>query len=271
VAAVRAEAPPDALARYVPAHPLAGAETGGWAASTATLLDGAVWAVCPDGTSSPHPEALAQTADVLDALDSWLVICTSDEHDQAVGHSSHAAHLVAQALSAGIADPLVALLSGGALRDATRVAAADARLWSDVLALNRASTLAAIEALERRLAALADALRRDEAAELRRLWQQGERGRRRLEQSRWGAHPWIRAELPTAETAWLTALGPQGVLIRRLRLTGAIWTLDVAPTAPGWRPPSALALRSDELVEPRHGLAPRDRDMERTPRSPGDA
>ena len=37
---------------FVSAHPMAGSEGSGWAASSAGLLQGAVWAVCPAGPRS---------------------------------------------------------------------------------------------------------------------------------------------------------------------------------------------------------------------------
>lgn len=148
---------PGALHRYLPGHPLAGAEESGWQAARADLLDEASWAVCPPATDAP-PEPLERVGRLIDAFDARLVVCETQEHDRAVARTSHAPHLVARALAAappdsGPAAALTALLSGGAFRDMTRVAAADRELWQSILDLNRdevravlAEWIAALEA-----------------------------------------------------------------------------------------------------------------------------
>jgi prephenate dehydrogenase len=140
--------------RFVAAHPLAGAESAGWAAASPAVLRGAPWAVC-----SGSAQALCAVSDAVDRLDGHLVPCTAADHDAAVARTSHVPHVVAQALAATVSgDPLRAALTGGSYRDMTRVAGADPQLWGDILLANRDAVLAALDALAEQLAAHRQAL-----------------------------------------------------------------------------------------------------------------
>jgi len=215
VAAVRAAAAPAAMARYVPAHPLAGAERGGWRASRADLLDAAVWAVCPHDLAAP-PEPLATAARVLDTLDARLAFCSPEDHDAAVARSSHLPHVVANALAATIDTPLAAVLSGGALRDATRVAGADAGMWSEILALNAPAVAEALREFED---GLGDAWRRVRAGDPAG-WGPGAQAHRAIEALRWEERAWHSRRLGGRVWEQLLAESAQGRLARRLRLEG---------------------------------------------------
>jgi prephenate dehydrogenase len=131
---------PEVLHRYLPGHPLAGAEESGWSAARPDLLDQATWAVCPPTEEAP-PAPLERVGRLVTAFDARIVVCDAHEHDRALARTSHAPHLVARALAAappdgGPSPQLTALLSGGAFRDMTRVAASDPQLWQSILELN---------------------------------------------------------------------------------------------------------------------------------------
>ncbi|WP_320669578.1 prephenate dehydrogenase [Patulibacter defluvii] len=211
--------------RFLPAHPLAGAEQGGFAAARADLLHGAPWAICPpaadpDGDASPL-DALLTAAPVLDALGARLIACTAEQHDRAVAATSHAPHLVAGAVAAVAADlptggSLAAALSGGALRDITRVAGAPVGLWVEVLHANATATADALEATARRLQQAAAALRSGDHDRLEDAWIAGGAARDRIVQGRWSGPDWAPLAVP-ATWAALLALGAQGVGLRDLR------------------------------------------------------
>jgi len=166
-ASVKAELPRHE--RLVGGHPMAGAETAGWAASSAILLQGAPWAACPAGEAL---EPLLALGAAVDALGGRIVPCTPEEHDAAVARTSHVPHLAAQALAGLAADGgLHAALAGTAFRDMTRVARADAGLWTEILSANREACLAAVDELVARLGVLRTALG-DEAA-TRTEWAMG--------------------------------------------------------------------------------------------------
>jgi prephenate dehydrogenase len=155
--------------RVVGGHPMAGAETAGWAASSAILLQGASWAACPAGEAL---EPLLALGAAVDALGGRIVACTPEEHDAAVARTSHVPHLAAQALAGLVAEGgLHAALAGTAFRDMTRVARADVGLWSQIFSANRDACLAAVDELVARLGVLRTALGDDEAT--RKEWALG--------------------------------------------------------------------------------------------------
>jgi prephenate dehydrogenase len=155
---------PPELDRFVAAHPMAGAETSGWAASSAELLRGATWAACPSGSG---PEPLLRLSAAVEALGGRIVTCTAQEHDDAVARTSHVPHLVALAL-AGLAPDTT--LAGTAFRDMTRVAHADPALWSQILTANREAVGPALDELIARLASLRGLLGDEQA--LRAAWEE---------------------------------------------------------------------------------------------------
>jgi len=200
--------------RLVGAHPMAGAETAGWAASTAVLLQGAPWAACPAGEDLAPLLALSAA---VDALGGRLVACTPEDHDAAVARTSHVPHLAAQALAGLVAEGgLHAALAGTAFRDMTRVARSDAGLWTEILAANREACLAGIDELVARLGVLRAALGDEDAT--RTEWELGLRWLEAVDAARWREPEW--REEPVDGWAGLLAHGREGRAVRRVRRDG---------------------------------------------------
>lgn len=220
VRAVAEEVSDQALERYVPTHPLAGAETSGFENARPDLLDGSTWAVCPTSHRQPL-EHLVRIASVLEVFDGRLIPCSPEQHDRAVARTSHAAHLLAEVVAAsldGEAPALSAALSGGGFRDLTRIAGADFALWSEILEENWhevRSILLEWGAELQRWGSVDDP--NDHGLEA--LWQRGTGRRRMIENVRWSEITWHDSSCaPTWEA--LLELGRAGVAIRRARLKG---------------------------------------------------
>ncbi len=124
------------LARYVGSHPMAGRERSGAMAARSDLFEGRAWVVVPTPESSPG--AVDLTCEVARAVGSVVTVMDAAEHDAAVAVVSHVPQ-VAASLVAGrlreLSDDAVAL-AGQGLRDVTRIAASDPRLWTQILAGN---------------------------------------------------------------------------------------------------------------------------------------
>jgi prephenate dehydrogenase len=211
-----------ALERFLPAHPLAGAESRGWDAAAPGLLRDAVWAICPPAPAAA-PAALCAVGEALDALGARLLVCDADEHDVAVAHTSHVPHVVAQALArlpAGGGLTLSAALSGGAYRDMTRTARADLELWLGILGANRAPVAGGLRALVADLADLAEALESGDDDALATAWREGATARAEVDAIRWAEPAWEPATLSWPAWEGLISLGRDGVLVRRPRIAG---------------------------------------------------
>jgi len=146
------------LACFVPGHPLSGRERSGPAAARADLFLGRPWVICPGPQTAP--EAIAAVAGLVRCCRGELVQADADEHDHWVALVSHAPHLVAAAMAAQLTDAAGGALglAGQGLRDVTRVAAGDPRLWTQILAANAAPVARVLADLAADLTAVAEAL-----------------------------------------------------------------------------------------------------------------
>jgi prephenate dehydrogenase len=138
-------------ARYVGSHPMAGTERSGPLTASAGLFDGRPWAITPSSASTASATQLVEALVLL--CHGVVVRLTPQEHDRAVARTSHVPHLMS-ALVAGTlagAAPDHLALSGQGVRDVTRVAGGDARLYSQIIGGNAAAVAALLTEVRHRL------------------------------------------------------------------------------------------------------------------------
>ncbi len=152
----------DAAARYVGSHPMAGGERTGPAAADADLFVGRPWVVVPHERTAPAAVLAART--LAADLGAAPLTLRADEHDEAVALVSHVPQLASSLVAARLREaPEAALsLAGQGLRDVTRIAASDARLWSAIIVGNAAPVARVLRGLRDDLDTLLDALARAE-------------------------------------------------------------------------------------------------------------
>jgi prephenate dehydrogenase len=147
--------------RFVGGHPLAGAETAGVAHARAELFDGATWYLTPtSNTSGVLYERLHRLIVTLGAQPTAI---DAEAHDRLLASSSHLPHVLANVLASHAADALRTLserpaAAGPSLRDATRVAGANAAIWPDIYLANADALLPAVDDAVARLQAVRAAL-----------------------------------------------------------------------------------------------------------------
>lgn len=148
--------------RFVGSHPMAGSHESGWRAGRAGLYGGRpVW-VCP--TTSSRPDAVAAVESLWRSLGARPRRSDPDAHDRLLARASHLPQLAATALATVLARHGVApddLGPGG--RDATRLAASDPDMWTDIALDNVDEVAPALDDLARELADLARAIRDGDA------------------------------------------------------------------------------------------------------------
>src|SRR5699024_8219322 len=127
---------PEDLPRYIGAHPMAGRETSGVIAARADLFLGRPFVVVPhEGTD---PRAVSALRGLATEIGSVPTTMDAAAHDLSVAHVSH----VPQVMSSLVAATLLAPdepalgLAGQGLRDTTRIADSDPRLWVEILGAN---------------------------------------------------------------------------------------------------------------------------------------
>lgn len=229
--AVAARVEPAALARFVPGHPLSGRESRGWAHADPEVLAGAMWALCPsEGRTDP-----AATLRVIDTITrvmgARVLTLGAGQHDIVLAHTSHMPHVVASALMATVVRDAPALrmrLSGGALRDTTRVAAANPELWTEILRDNGPNVVRALDAVIEELGRLRDMAAEGRWDDLGVAWREGAHARETLDRVRWSGHA-RSAEVDCAPTVEaLLDIGRGGALILRVVRTVPRLTLEVS-------------------------------------------
>jgi prephenate dehydrogenase len=131
------------IARFVPAHPIAGAEKSGAAAASAELFQNRKVVLTPLEENAPQTVAVVEKA--WSACGARLSRMNADEHDAVLAAVSHLPHLLAYALVHDIArrDNAAQLFSfaAGGFRDFTRIASSHPEMWRDICAANKENLL----------------------------------------------------------------------------------------------------------------------------------
>ena len=188
--------------RFVGGHPICGAETRGPARASADLFEGASWFLTPLATT--EPDCYRAVHAFVAGLGARPVAIDPAAHDRLVGVTSHLPHALANVLlnQAGSSrveghDPLAA--AGGSLRDMTRIAGANPRIWVDIFLENRTALVAALAEHRRRVEQLETALAGDDAGYLARWIGEASGNRRRMLETAYedaGALHRVRVHLP---------------------------------------------------------------------------
>ena len=140
---------------YVPCHPIAGSERGGPAAAHADLFGDCTVVMTPGPET--NAEAMATVAGYWRTVGAKVVVESAAEHDRRFALLSHLPHLVAFAFMEVVAEAGSPQGGGGGFRDFTRIAAADADVWADILHANAPRLQAHAASLATSLRELADA------------------------------------------------------------------------------------------------------------------
>ena len=155
---VRRLARPEDLPRYIGAHPMAGREVSGVIAARADLFQGRPFVVVP------HEETLPDAVSVLKGLATEIgsvpIVLDAAAHDTAVAHVSHVPQVISSLLATTLLEPSEQALglAGQGLRDTTRIADSDPRLWVEILVANAGAVGAVLSSIADRLEAVRGAL-----------------------------------------------------------------------------------------------------------------
>jgi prephenate dehydrogenase len=169
--------------RFIGGHPVCGSEAHGPTSANGELFRGATWFLTPDAATDPDRYRMLHG--FVSALGAVPVAVDPHAHDRLVALTSHLPHALANVLlnQAGASridghEPLAA--AGGSLRDMTRVAGANPRIWVDIFLDNAEAVAAALADHRRRVEQVEHALAEGDAGFLARWIAQASGNRRRL-------------------------------------------------------------------------------------------
>lgn len=125
--------------RFVPAHPVAGTERAGVAASDATLFRDRCVVITPHAEMSA--EAASRVQALWEAVGGHVETMDPGRHDAVFAATSHLPHVLAYTLVDMLAradnnGELMHYASSG-FRDSTRIAASSPKMWHDIVRANR--------------------------------------------------------------------------------------------------------------------------------------
>jgi len=147
--------------RFVPSHPVAGGTTGGPARAAADLFDAAIWFLTPTEASSAESVTLVER--FVASLGARPVRTNADAHDRLLALTSHLPHALANVLMLRVAEaatdgdePLA--FASASLREMTRLAGANAAVWSDIFLGNADEIVTALGGFRTSLDELEQAL-----------------------------------------------------------------------------------------------------------------
>src|ERR671935_11474 len=170
-------------ARFIGGHPVCGSEARGPAHANGELFEGATWFLTP--VTATEPDRYRTLHGFVASPGAVPVAVDPQAHDRLVALTSHLPHALANILlnQAGTSrieghDPLEA--AGGSLRDMTRVAGANPRIWVDIFLDNADALAAALAEHRRRIEQVERALGEGDAGFLARWIAEAAGNRRRM-------------------------------------------------------------------------------------------
>jgi prephenate dehydrogenase len=169
------------ISRFVPAHPIAGAEHSGAAAATPELFRGRRLVLTP--LEENKKQDIESIADLWTAIGARVSRMTPEKHDEVFAAVSHLPHLLAFALVSDLgaradAARLFGYAAGG-FRDFTRIASSDPEMWRDICVANRDRLLHELHLYEQKLKTIGTLLETRDAAALEKLFAEARAARGR--------------------------------------------------------------------------------------------
>ncbi len=169
--------------RFIGGHPVCGSEARGPTHASGELFRGATWFLTPVAATDPARYRVLHG--FIASVGAVPVAVDPQVHDRLVALTSHLPHALANLLlnQAGAArveghDPLAA--AGGSLRDMTRVAGANPRIWVDIFLDNAEELSAALADHRRRVEQVERALAQGDAGFLAKWIAEASSNRRRM-------------------------------------------------------------------------------------------
>lgn len=166
--------------RFVPGHPIAGAESNGPQAARADLFMGRNVVLCPEAETDAA--ALQRVTALWQATGAQVAQMDAARHDRIFAAVSHLPHLAAFALVDDLAARPEAeeffRFAASGFRDFTRIAGSSPELWRDVALANRTALLGEIAAYQDKLGEIRRAIEAEDAAALEKIFSRASAARR---------------------------------------------------------------------------------------------
>jgi prephenate dehydrogenase len=150
---------------FIPGHPMAGAEKGGFSNSHICDFRGKNYILTPLSRNMPGNIRLLKN--IIYRMGFGRITEVSPaEHDRKIAFTSQLCHVIASALIDCETDTAITRFGGGSFEDLTRIAMLNAPMWTEIFIENRGALLDRIEQFEKSLDELKTLIGGSKAAEL---------------------------------------------------------------------------------------------------------
>ncbi len=163
---------------YVGSHPLAGSEKRGVTNAEAGIFKGSLCILTP--VESTPPKVLKKINNLWSRLGARVVFLSPDTHDRILSFVSHLPHAVAFSLIKAVPDKYLKFGATG-LKDSSRIALSDSRLWADIFLSNRKDILKSIESFQNNLSRIKSAINKRDQEALIKFLKEAQKKRQALE------------------------------------------------------------------------------------------
>lgn len=157
---------------YIPIHPMAGKEVGGYSNSSADLYIRANMVITPfrdsDGNKVGMLSRLSENIGFRK-----IVVTTPQEHDSMIAYTSQLAHIVSSAYVKSPSLEKECGFSGGSFQDMTRIATMNEDMWTSLFMQNRANLENELSILIQNLEKYRKALEENDSRTMKRLIREG--------------------------------------------------------------------------------------------------
>ena len=202
--------------RLVPAHPIAGSENNEIGSARADLFDNCKTVITP--LPAVATSCVEKIGELWQRLGGDVFYMDLPFHDRVFAHTSHLPHLLAYTLMVSLQREAhlrgIPNYSAGGLRDFTRIAASDERMWNDIFEVNRPELLMALRDFQQSLAAMRQILQQGDTQKMQTTLREARRERYRIA----GPPPGAGLDVPQHQYDYVSA--PTDPLIGELRVDG---------------------------------------------------
>jgi len=150
---------------FIPGHPMAGAEKGGFANAELVNVKGKNYILTP--LKRNKVENLEYIKNLIRRMGFGRITeTTAKEHDSKIAFTSQLCHVIAAALIDCEADRDITRFGGGSFEDLTRIAMLNVPMWTEIFLANKTELLKRIDQFEASLDTLKTMIREEAGEEL---------------------------------------------------------------------------------------------------------
>ena len=152
---------------FILSHPIAGSEKSGYANSEEHLFEDKVVVVTKLSRTSQTTEEICN--DLWSLLGARTIKINSEDHDKYFAKTSHLPHFIAFALMSMISksqETKKEIFTGGGLKDFTRIASSDPKMWEDIFLSNQINMLEVIKSFKSELDQLEKLIKESDSEKL---------------------------------------------------------------------------------------------------------